>query len=92
MRPEAAQLTKPPNPIDQCTCSDLRLPYNPNTREERSAMFYCDNREINWADITDPALNGVRITTNDRCHLFCDKVTMDSPTVTYRLYPPCSRC
>ena len=70
----APPLKKPTEPLAQCDCSDLKLPYNPNTNEPKAAMFYCDNRNITWDDINDPAKGGVRISTHDRCHLFCDKV------------------
>ena len=64
------ELSKPTTPIPQCACSDLKLPYNPN--EERGAMFYCDDKTIEWDAAI--AAGGVRINTTDRCHLFCDKV------------------
>ena len=72
-------LEKPTTPMDQCTCGDLKLPYNPNKRDEdKAAMFYCDRGNIDW-DVAAPtctgaACTGVRISTTDRCHLFCDKV------------------
>ena len=69
---------KPTEAMDQCTCGDLKLPYNPN--EEKAAMFYCDRGNINWdvaaPDCSGNGCTGVRISTTDRCHLFCDKVNI----------------
>ena len=75
-----ATLHKPTEQVDQCTCGDLKLPYNPNELEKKAAMFYCDRGNINW-DVTAPhctgaGCTGVRISTDDRCHLFCDKVNI----------------
>ena len=74
----APPLKKPTEFMDQCSCGDLKLPYNPNKLEDKAAMFYCDRGNIDW-DVAAPtctgaACTGVRISTTDRCHLFCDKV------------------
>ena len=75
--PASPPLNKPTTPMEQCSCSALKLPYNPNTElDGKVAMFYCfklDNgvetpKDIDWTQL--PA----EIATTDRCHLFCDKV------------------
>ena len=80
--PASPPLNKPTTPMEQCSCSALKLPYNPNTElDGKVAMFYCFTlnggvetpKNINW-DLTAPGGPGVEIATTDRCHLFCDKV------------------
>ena len=73
-------LEKPTKDIPQCSCSALKLPYNPNTElGGKVAMFYCFTlnngvetpKNIDWTQLPATA---VEIDTTDRCHLFCDKV------------------
>jgi len=58
-------LNKPDEEMMGCGCHPLNITYNPNN--EDGAEFFCD-REINWSKLPQ------KITTNNRCHLFCDKM------------------
>ena len=62
--------------MDNCTgCVPLNLTYNPNN-EGPQIKFYCDE-PLNWGETDNQGepLNPVKIDTNNRCHLFCDRVS-----------------
>ena len=61
-------------------CGSLRLEYNPN-KEGEQTEFHCD-QPISWPGSNTAAWpqsrlsQPVRIAPSNRCHLFCDQVTM----------------
>ena len=78
-----AKLRTPDQPLDDCpaSCVDLKLEYNPN-EEGPETIFECDTPlnfgESNTAAWPNSRLNEpVKLETTNRCHLFCDSVSIN---------------
>ena len=63
-------------------CGSLRLEYNPNKETGDQTEFHCD-QPLTWPHPADTAAwpqsrlsQPVMIAPSNRCHLFCDKVTI----------------
>ena len=79
-----AKLRTPDQPLDDCpaSCVDLKLEYNPN-KEGPETIFECDTPlnfgESNTAAWPNSRLKEpVKLETTNRCHLFCDSVSINS--------------
>ena len=79
-----AILRTPDQTLDECqgSCVDLKLEYNPNM-EGPETIFECDT-PINFGESNTAAWPNsrlkepVKLETTNRCHLFCDSVSINS--------------